>query len=250
MWQEINGVVEAAPIDPELALRGHLMEPVLLARWRMSHGNPWFQTQVNRKLPAQYGIDGAFCTIDALSKVDDSLVIVEIKTAQHRDEWGEPGTSEVPDHVAAQVMFQWLCVPNAVRAYVIVEFANFDYKEYVIERSEIADAMETMALKLREFWDSLCLGEAPNLDAHPATIATLRKQHPEIAKGVTAIVPVATGVEYKAASQALAAAELRMNAVKAQLLSAAGTAQFIEDEVGTKVAYRRLYGKAIGLKAA
>ncbi|MGH3499577.1 MAG: hypothetical protein ACRDQA_01550, partial [Nocardioidaceae bacterium] len=102
-----------------------------------------------------------------------------------RDQWGAPGTDEVPVHYRAQAL--WQCdIFGFERTFVPVVF-GFDYAEYVIEWDE-ADAL-LMRQAAEEFLTSVRQDRQPDVDAHVATTRRLRLLHPELDDVETEVDP-------------------------------------------------------------
>jgi putative phage-type endonuclease len=86
----------------------------------------------------------------------DGTAIVEAKTTVMGEEWGDPGTDQVPDRVNVQVAHQFCCLPTARIAWVPVllpGFKSFDWRIYRIDRNdELCAIVEKSGLKfMREF---------------------------------------------------------------------------------------------------
>ena len=103
--------------------------------------------------------------------------IVELKTAGPRqaDEWGEPGTDEVPDYYLIQVQHQ-MAVTGRTLADIAVLIAGQDFRVYHLERSEpiIEKIIEVEA----DFWDRVQRRDPPTADwSHPATVGLIESMH-------------------------------------------------------------------------
>lgn len=84
-----------------------------------------------------------------LASLDREIIgkrrILEIKTARFRsDEWGEPGTDQIPDHYAVQVQHQ-LAVTGYESADVAVLFSGSDLRLYSLQRDpRLIEGLEQM----------------------------------------------------------------------------------------------------------
>jgi hypothetical protein len=173
LWHKMRGDV---PREEQTVIqaRGHYLEPAILA---------WFFDQ-HPELTARYpktfvAADGWRATSpDALGHDASQGVTVgvEAKTAADDEEWGTPGTDEIPVSYAAQCT--WTAhVLGLPRVYVPMIDHRLAFQEYVVEyKPEIAEGIERRCKALLDSLD----GEPPEVDNHPATYDSLRRVNPQI----------------------------------------------------------------------
>jgi len=126
--------------------------------------------------------------------------IVEAKTARNRKAWGEPGSGEVPPHVAAQCL-HYLGLANAQVCWVPVLFSGLEFQMYRVERDDaVIDAMRWMAAK---WWTDYVVADMP---PPPQTGEDAKRLFPNSAPGKVAI-----------ASDAVAAAVERLRTLRVDL---------------------------------
>lgn len=101
----------------------------------------------------------------------------EAKTARFGDQWGEPGSDEIPVHYRAQVLW-YLDVFGWEFCDVSVLIAGSEYREYTVRYA--AAEVEHMRLKARQFLDTLEAGQPPAIDGHQATYEAVKELHPLI----------------------------------------------------------------------
>jgi putative phage-type endonuclease len=231
LWMEMSGRVPHEQSDSPAIRRGNLLENAVLDWWESEHTLRSMRRQVSRRLG-----DWGIATLDGLSDRGD---VIEAKTSSSWDEWGEPGTDQVPVHYLAQVLWQLALTTTAERAYIAVLGPFLDFREYVIERDDYMEDIEATVRAARRFYDSLDADEPPPLDDHVATIATLRRLHPDIDRGQVAVIDDDLATEYVAADLAAREADARKRAAQALVLNAAGDAQYIESTSGLRVARRQ-----------
>ena len=103
--------------------------------------------------------------------------IVELKTcsAFHAEQWGEPGTDEVPEHYLVQVQHQ-LAVTGMDLADVAVLIGGQDFRVYTLFRSE---ALISRLLEIEAaFWERVQQRQPPEPDwSHPNTPALVDALH-------------------------------------------------------------------------
>lgn len=246
LWMEMTGRAAPEPESEEMR-RGHLLEPAVLAWWESRHSAKVVEmhTQWTSRLE-----DWGIATLDALAVIGEPSavrdVVVEAKTTTSWDEWGDAGTDAVPGHYYAQVLWQLACTPHATRAFVAVLGPWLDFREYVIERDDalIAD----LIARCRAFYESLSLDAPPPLDGHTATLATLRRMHPDVERGLVAEISTELAAEYVAVELDVARVTERARATKVAVLAAAGRAQYIETPDGARVARRQASGRGVALR--
>jgi len=220
-WHKMKGNV---PLEQETEdhRRGHYAEPAILAWWRDEH--PEYTSML---LQPQYVGEGDLerfaATPDAVASGVDGDVLVEAKTARSLDDWGQPGTDEIPAYYLVQVLFQ-LHLSGLQRAYVPVWGSWFEMEEYVVDYDEVlANGIIT---RCHEFWQSLAADEPPALDDHVATFQTLKALHPAITKDEVVQLDLDVAVEFITAKNDLAAAEARSRKANSAVLNAMGNAQY------------------------
>ncbi len=245
IWHKMRGDVVEPQRESSVMSRGHYLESGVLAWWRDRH--PEFiivdpQRYVTRDdLPwAAATLDGLAWRYDPDDDAQDQMpietVIVEVKTSSKSDEWGQPGTDEIPTHILTQVYFQLAMTPQAVRAYVAVLGPFLEFAEYVVERDE---AIQTdLIARCAAFYASLSSDTPPDLDDSLATFETLKALHPDIDKGARAEIPPEVAAEYVAAVTDAKAAAAREVGAKSALLDAMGDAQYATTN-GVRVARRQ-----------
>jgi putative phage-type endonuclease len=147
--------------------------------------------------------------------------LLEIKTDADGSGWGEPGTDEIPLYYRTQV--QWyMDVLGLPRAHIALLGSRLQFTEYVVDYDPADAALLRQAAD--DFLDSLLWREMPDLDAHPATYATVRALHPDIADDDIELDDD-LAAEYLTSLTQAKTAEARHTAAKARLADAMGTAR-------------------------
>jgi putative phage-type endonuclease len=210
---------------------GRRLEPVIAAKFCEDHPElvPIIGgTYVNAERPWQVAnpdlLLGPACDCDGpIHDCDQSqpTAVLEVKTSRYADEWGAPGTDEVPPYYLVQCRW-YLDVLGVDRAYLAVLIGGSEYREYVIEPDD-ADT-ELMRTAGAEFMESLRLGIAPNIDEHSATYETVRKLHPGI-DGTDVEIPARLARWYLSAVAACSAAERRKRKHAAAVADRIGNAR-------------------------
>ncbi len=230
-WQE--------PDSPRLRW-GRKLEEVVADAYQEVTGNllqfPPAATLAHRDLPWM------MASVDRLAAWDNKLRVVELKTAGHRsDEWGEPGTDEIPDHYLIQIQHQLAVLdsyyalddtqPEQVlplddTADLAVLFAGSEFAVYHVRRNErVIAALATIE---SDFWGQVQRRQAPEPDwQHPRTLELLSKLYSVHDDGP----PVVLGNDaqrwaetYLAARQDVANAKGEQHVAKAHLLDLMGAA--------------------------
>jgi len=114
------------------------------------------------------------CNTDGLGYEKLKLIIVECKTTGLSDEWGEPGTDDVPLRVNLQVQQQMLCT-GLDKAYIAVLIGKWGLTEemYVVERNE--EIIKAIINRGEQFWNDYVLTKTPPPIAEPGKIDTFKR---------------------------------------------------------------------------
>lgn len=151
---------------------------------------------------------------------------LELKTcsAFHADDWGEPGTDQVPENHLVQVQHQ-MAVTGCEVADVAVLIGGQDFRIYTVPRSE---AIIARLLEIGEaFWRRVVDRDPPEPDwAHPGTPALLDAMYPpNPEQGVHLGEEAVPYLEqYLACREAKGRAEESQSAARARLVHLMGTA--------------------------
>lgn len=189
--------------------------------------------------------DGLVYEVGGHQVVDDERVpvvdgepvaVVEAKSAAMRDEWGEPGSDDIPAYYRAQVLWQMDTLGLTV-AYVPVVF-GFDYREYVVTYDETDVAL--MRKAAREFLDSIAEDSPPDIDAHTATGRRLKVLHPSLTDAEVT-VPDDLADAYASACAAEKQAKTDKQLAENRLRDVLGDARYALRGDGRRVATRSVY---------
>lgn len=223
LWHLMRGDVAPAQTT-RIQSRGHYLEPAILSWWRDQH--PEYGVMRRAVLATRDDLPWAAANLDALAwparRRPTERVIVEAKSSDKDDEWGKPGTDEIPAYYAAQVIWA-MHVDGARRAYVPIITSHLEFREYVVDYDP--DLAADIEARCAEFYGSLTATVPPALDDHVATYESLRRVHPDIDAEAEVELDPATAREYVEATRALKAAEARAIGAKSHVLDALGTAR-------------------------
>lgn len=145
--------------------------------------------------------------------------LLETKFALYDDEWGEPGTDQIPPYYLTQTRW-YLDVFDARRCFVHVFIGSAgEFRTYIVEPN--AEDQQTMRKAVRAFLDSIHAGERPDIDEHSATYEAVRRLHPGI-EPVDVEIPAELGVRYILALNAKKHATAEARRVTAEVADAIG----------------------------
>lgn len=238
MWRKMRGDVPWDEETPAME-RGTLCEPAVLAWWRKHHDHGDWEEQVTYTRG-----DWCVATPDAVTTHDGLAIIVEAKTAARLDDWGTPGTDEIPLYYLTQVYLAMHVanlsgVPVAAAHVPVLGGRRLEFTNYVIPHSPEHGAR---VLDLcREFYDSLSADEAPELDDTVATYDAVRRVHPDIDTGEEVELTAEDASRLVVAHADLKHLEADSRLTKSRVLEQMGRAQYATHD-GLKVA-RRQRGK-------
>ncbi len=249
LWHRMTGRVE--PEAPKDAFDlGHDVEHLAAARYRRDRPE-WLlspdevQAHVD---PEKFGFP-AIATLDRRGVRGASRRVVEFKLARNLtdlDTWGDDLKGELPDDYHAQVtalmLFTgWTEIPGEL----LVVGPYLDHRIYTVDYDRQFAAW--IIQKCRRFYESLAGDEPPELDNTKATYECLRELHPDIDRGVSAIIPADEAIEFLDAREGLLAAEEAFALQKNYLLKRMERAQYAVVDAGPdaepiRIAERRSAG--------
>ena len=230
MWRLMKGLDEPQP-QSTVQRRGQLLEDAVLAWWGEQH--PEVLRVDDQPLLFLPGVPWATARPDAHVTLDDeSIVLVEAKTAARMDDWGQPGTDEVPAYYLAQACWQLAMCPDAQRVYIPVLGPFLEFAEYVIERDD--ELIGEVFARCEEFHASLSGDVPPPLSDHPADYDAIRRTTSAVEEA-TVRLDAALAEAYRA----VLAAEDAGPIIRTRVLDAMGTARRACDETGSALARRQ-----------
>lgn len=160
---------------------------------------------------------------------------LELKTGHSaHDGWGDAGTDTIPVYYRAQVQWQMLCV-GVDHATVAVLIGGSDYREYRVRRDE--KDIASMVEHGRRFMARLDAGDPPPIDDHTATVATLKRLHPDL-EDASVEVPTDIAAGYRRAVAMKRKAKALEDKYEAMLRAQMGSAKRAITSDGRKVATR------------
>ncbi|QAY70049.1 YqaJ viral recombinase family protein [Xylanimonas protaetiae] len=224
IWHKMRGDVPSDDgKNTDVKSRGHYLEDGLISWWQDRHPE---LKRVRRQWFAELGAwaaatpDAAAWTVQRPRDGRAPAVVMDAKTSRNDDEWGVPGTDEVPAYYAAQLQWQ-MHVTGAQRAYIALLTTRLDFREYVIDYDP--DTAKALARIAYEFYlSTLDEQAAPPLDDHVATFDTLKRLHPDIEADSQVEIPEDMARAFVDAQAAKKAAEAAERAAKSAVLDAMG----------------------------
>lgn len=226
LWHVMRGDVAPEDVQPPADHMdlGHDLEPAIALmwlrrnpHWRISRGERQY---TNPDLPFPH-----VASLDRIASRGVWRRNVQLKSARDGEHWGREGTDEIPAPYLVQVQFEML-VSGLRWTDVMVLFAWLEPRLYHVAFD--LQLAEAIVERCAEFHASLAGDEPPDLDDTAATLAVLKKLHPDIDADEPARVTPEVGVEFLEAGTDLDRAEKRENLARSRVLEAAGTAKYIE----------------------
>jgi hypothetical protein len=214
------------PKDTQEMSFGRRMEPALL-RWAAERTE-------QRIIRNQYRVrDVCAATHDALSR-DRATEGFEAKTSgifrgfADREEWGEPGTDQVPDYVLVQVHHQ-MFVSGLDVVWVPALLGGRGMVMYEVHRNE--SLCEIIVERCRRFWENNILADVPPEGIPSLSLAKI--MHREEGKKIVLLPdPV---IRWREAADKKKAAEQEERDAKAAVLAELGDAVEGATELGSVV---------------
>lgn len=146
------------------------------------------------------------------------VAVLECKyVAYSWDGWGEPGTDDIPVYYRAQVL--WQCDVIGVDEWHLAALGPGGFRAYHGQRDE-AD-LRVMRAAGACFWADLQAGNPPDVDAHNATAAALKRLHPTV-QDYDVDVPLDLAEGYRRARALRARVEAVVDRYEARIRAAIG----------------------------
>lgn len=226
-FQMLGMASEETPVEdaPWLAW-GSLLEPVVIDHWARQHPSVRVRRRKtvwqNRQRPWQVcSPDGLIVTQGTGPARRPAGAVLEIKTSRYRDDWGEPGTDEIPVYYRCQAL--WMLDTLGLEwCHFGVLFGGSDYQEYLVRWHE--DDIALLRERGWEFVERVRRQERPDIDAHSATYEIIRKFHPEI-RNETVELPDDLAQQVALASAQMREAEDTLLTVRSSLAEFMGQAK-------------------------
>lgn len=181
LWMQKTGVVDPV-IDPETLEMfewGHLLEPVIAAKFQKNHPELEVITSAGSWRSKKYSFQLANPDGLLVDKNTGEMTVLEIKTSMNGAGWGPKGSGEagVPRKYLAQVRW-YLNTFGLRKAKIVVLIGLGQYREYEVYAD---DSWAGYALgEGFDFMESIRLGVCPPIDGGKDTYQFLREQNPSI----------------------------------------------------------------------
>lgn len=154
--------------------------------------------------------------------------------------WGKTGTADVPYHHKLQVWAQ--CYTLGASIGYIARLAGKRFTVHPIPYD--ADAFRPALQAAARFRTDLAVGNAPDIDGHAATAATLEMIEPAVIEDESVDLPEALVREFADAYEAASVAAERLDAVKNRVRWAMGRAEYAKRADGRKVVKRQVFKRS------
>lgn len=211
LWHRKAGAIGPVEETPEMEW-GKRLEPVILGKFAEVHPELDIANQ-----------PGTFTHSERTWQVanPDAVAadcIIEAKFSLFGDDFGEPGTDEVPVYYRTQALWYADVLELDVIHFAVL-VGGHDYREYVVHHD--ADECAFMRQAAEQFLDDIANNVRPDIDEHAATYQTIKELHPEI-----------DGTDVEVADETASrfiASRLLLDAAKAQVQEATSV---LADEMG------------------
>lgn len=213
LWLMRTGRAEPQPQNAAMAM-GSALEPVILKlaadRLEARVVSP-SSTFVGALPHHRANIDGM------VGQAKRGAPIVEAKTSGRADDWGDDGTSDVPEHVRAQVLYQMAC-SSSDRAWVAVLLGDRGLRFQLHRVEWDADYAAHIIDRVDAFWGRVMTDTPPEACASLEVAKRLRKDD-----APTVGIDPGLFVADESARKALAAAQEVADAARSRLMVALGS---------------------------
>lgn len=261
-WQKLNGWTTP---DNDAMATGRRVEPVVADWWTDTQDplqnlavvraglyahpdRPWQLATPDRLIcracPACDGIgleswDLGRCEhCQGTMRATRPAAVLECKWTGSWDGWGDEGTDDIPVYYRAQVL--WQVDVLGVDEWCLAVLGPGGFRAYAGRRDE--RDLAVMREAGRRFIDRLAAGDPPDVDEHSATLATVKRLHPDLVDEQAEISPT-TAAGYRRARALKAAAARLCDRFEARLRTEMGAARVAVHD-GTKLATRSIFDVA------
>ncbi len=216
--------------DNEAMFWGRELEEPVLRRYAKETGYSLSKTPplIHHDYYWYVGSPDALITISLEKPIPDGLGIVDAKTTGRRDDYGEPGTDEVPDVVACQLAW-YMGLTDAQWADVAVLFLSprRQFAIYHLKRNQ--EIIDNLIDAGRDFWfNHIVTKIPPALDNSEATKRYLSITYPQDKGDIIPAPPSAA----EWLSRLQAAREVMAESEKEKALAEAHVKSYIGDNRG------------------
>ena len=227
--------------DSEPKRWGRLLENVVATAYEEHTGNhvvlPAQSTYVHEHHPE------LLCSLDRIVQDGHEDFILECKTSETADGWGQEGSDDIPDEYLIQVQHQMM-VTGYKRADVAVLIAGNRFKRYIVQSSP---GIQTPLLRIElDFWKKIQRCDAPDLEwSHPETGNLLKRMYGVDESYRIALEEEAKQMvrEYLICHEEVKGAEQKKERMKLELLALMKRAAFAELDDGTTL-HRKTINRA------
>lgn len=175
LWNLMTGRDPGEPQNEEMS-RGHYLEPGILM-WFADRHSDW--TIATTSTVFSERLTWACARPDSIADDGDTRRYVEAKTANEPDEWGRPGTDEIPRYYVAQAQWQMHMTEGTVAETCIPVLLPFlKFEEYRVRYNR--DLAMRMEAKAFHFMELVWRDTPPAIDSSVATYESMRRTHPDI----------------------------------------------------------------------
>lgn len=180
LWHKMKGSVPPDTGGPDEATvrGGKYLEPSVIAWWgdqypeyRIESGGTW----ARKDNPLHVASPDAM----AQHRETGEWIALEVKTARYEEDWGEPGTDDIPVYYLVQALWQMYVIGvTEVRVPLLTAF--FDFREYIVRREDHVEDLMALVDAVEDFMATLKTDQQPDLFFDNSTYVVLRQLHPEI----------------------------------------------------------------------
>lgn len=211
---------------------GHRKEPVIAAAIRDHYG--WESSKVPTHRHREHGF--LLASPDRANHLGE---LIEIKTSDYAEGWGEVDTAEIPEHYWLQVQHQLEVCDSTEVCWVFVLIGHCDFRRYQVIRDR--EYLPTVIEPLSDFWKCVESRTPPEPDwEHPGTLDSIRRLYtPQTGVSVELDQAAALLVEeYQRVSQEIKALTQFKDEIKGKLIEQMKGAEVGQLPNGAAVQYK------------
>jgi len=178
---------------------GSLLEPVIVEAYRRKTGNQVITGEATRPFVERSPYPFMACNVDGLVGNDTvpARWILEAKLASREEDWGEPGTDQVPSYYIPQAQHMMAVTGLEVVefAVLIVRFGLREIQTYQVPRDD--ELIDMVVEHERDLWQRIVDGRPPDPTTPedirlrwPRNVVASKEATPEIVAAVNVLAEV------------------------------------------------------------
>lgn len=178
LWHRMKGLIDPEPPTDRFMV-GHAMELAATYMYREDHPGWRVSRREAQFVSDEYGFP-AVVTLDRRVSRGKHRRVLEIKTTESIEDWGDPFTDQAPADYLVQTIAQMGFSGYTQHPAHLLVLGPRISQRHIYEIPFAQDIWEWIISDCKAFWDSLADTKPPPLDDTVPTYECVRELHPDI----------------------------------------------------------------------